>query len=136
LNVSPGQLLPFKARVTGLGPGSYTATLHVTSPDAAMVDQAVTMLVRAPAWVAGILFAVGVFGSMGLRWYYQTKRPAIVTERTASLLRAAIASAKPPDDEAVRALATIESRLSDVMTRFTFGEPSIQPPLSPRFKEG
>ena len=84
LDIEPGAVQKFTIAVKGLErAGEYGGTLHVTSPDGSTIDQPVTLLLRDSEWLAGMLIVLGVALSMGLRWYYQTKRPEIVRSRSA-----------------------------------------------------
>jgi hypothetical protein len=105
--------------------GEYGGTLHVTSPDGAPVDSAMTLLVHDPTWLAVALIVLGVVLSMLLRWYYQTKRPEMVRSHTALEVLKQLDSMAMRTDIAAEAKAVIQSltqRVQRAFERIRLGE--------------
>ncbi len=121
-----GGVQAFTVTVKGLDePGQYTGNLHVASPNAAVVDQSVTFLVRGSARRAGGLILLGVIVSLLLHWYYRTRRPNLVRGQNALLVRSQIGRAEAradltSDERAI--LAAFRGRIDAVLEAIRFGE--------------
>lgn len=123
--LEPGQRHLLRVRVPNLGAGEYTAKLVVGMTSATPIEQAVTLQVRRPWWLAALLIALGVALGAVLRDRVKNDLPRLQMLATLQTLRAELeesARASARDRGEVEVLRVVRRDLTALASRIATGQ--------------
>jgi hypothetical protein len=119
VKIEPNKATRVELEVTGLADtGEYAGSVRLSAPGFKPKDQAFTVFVKDPWWLAAIFIAIGAGISVLVKRYGADKRPRLIVRQRVADLRTRIQTLRTgalrPDDAEQRVLDSLDRRLSTI----------------------
>ena len=112
--------------------GEYSGTIRVSSANRPEIERQVSVLVHDPAIYAIGWILLGIVLAQALRWFFQTRRPAMQrSQRALAILQrlGAISAKAGTDDDALQVVRSMEQRIQAAYQQIQIGQGETAEPV-------